>query len=407
MLTALVAVVFAVGFAPVAALAEGENDETYILWYASNYSDGNKEIIEFEGEHLPGEEVAVLNPSVLGFAGDRNGYHFSGWNTQRDGRGETYQPGSMIVINEETTLYAQWEQNIYDMTLVAESVQVSYNGEEQEVIGFSGMPEGVHIEGVKAQASGIDAGEYPVEFVGTPEVFDGAGNDVTRFFAIKMVPGTFVIEPHTVTLQVGNYVKTEGKADPVFTAEANGLWGTDELSYDLVRESGEQPGIYEIMIREEHHNNYELVTIPGTLEIRPSSMQTPIEPDKDPPDMTDPDTDMPDDFEEGTDISDNDVSRNPEMKKVPLKSNTDRNAVKPQIDDAGKTVIEEGTVAEDDAGRFTAADTSSDEPNVMIEDEPTPLTAEPAHQYFPWWVLVLMALAIFTGIMDKRHRARK
>ncbi|MBE6541123.1 MAG: hypothetical protein E7672_01605 [Ruminococcaceae bacterium] len=48
----------------------------------------------------------------------RPGYNFTGWNTEPDGSGVAYQPGSRIVLTEPTTvLYAQWEQLIYTLSL--------------------------------------------------------------------------------------------------------------------------------------------------------------------------------------------------------------------------------------------------------------------------------------------------
>ena len=52
-----------------------------------------------------------------------SGYHFVGWNTEPDGSGDSYANRSFVqnlttVNNSTVTLYAQWEQNVYDVTLV-------------------------------------------------------------------------------------------------------------------------------------------------------------------------------------------------------------------------------------------------------------------------------------------------
>ncbi len=39
----------------------------------------------------------------------REGYKFTGWNTQADGQGTSYEDGASISITENVTLYAQWE----------------------------------------------------------------------------------------------------------------------------------------------------------------------------------------------------------------------------------------------------------------------------------------------------------
>jgi uncharacterized repeat protein (TIGR02543 family) len=47
---------------------------------------------------------------VGGVAGEptRVGYTFGGWNTQANGLGDTYLPGSLFLLNTNTTLYAYW-----------------------------------------------------------------------------------------------------------------------------------------------------------------------------------------------------------------------------------------------------------------------------------------------------------
>ena len=40
----------------------------------------------------------------------RDGYTFTGWNTQADGKGTAYTAGETISLSEDTTLYAQWAE---------------------------------------------------------------------------------------------------------------------------------------------------------------------------------------------------------------------------------------------------------------------------------------------------------
>lgn len=41
----------------------------------------------------------------------REGYNFTGWNTEADGTGTSYADGATVNLTENTTLYAQWEDN--------------------------------------------------------------------------------------------------------------------------------------------------------------------------------------------------------------------------------------------------------------------------------------------------------
>jgi uncharacterized repeat protein (TIGR02543 family) len=48
----------------------------------------------------------------------RTGYVFTGWNTEPDGSGTAYAPGSSIVLNASlTTLYAQWQTTTYTFSV--------------------------------------------------------------------------------------------------------------------------------------------------------------------------------------------------------------------------------------------------------------------------------------------------
>ncbi|MGI5888654.1 MAG: InlB B-repeat-containing protein [Oscillospiraceae bacterium] len=47
----------------------------------------------------------------------RTGYDFTGWNTSADGTGTSYEAGSSIVLNEDISLYAQWESETQVFTL--------------------------------------------------------------------------------------------------------------------------------------------------------------------------------------------------------------------------------------------------------------------------------------------------
>ena len=56
-----------------------------------------------------GSQVTVQPADGLTYEGAA----FTGWNTEADGTGTTYQPGATFNITETTTLYAQWAYNIW------------------------------------------------------------------------------------------------------------------------------------------------------------------------------------------------------------------------------------------------------------------------------------------------------
>jgi hypothetical protein len=52
------------------------------------------------------EEAVVLGKYTLG---NKHGYAFKNWNTSRDGKGTSYEPGGIIKITGTIFLHAIWE----------------------------------------------------------------------------------------------------------------------------------------------------------------------------------------------------------------------------------------------------------------------------------------------------------
>ncbi|MGL6200483.1 MAG: InlB B-repeat-containing protein [Lachnospiraceae bacterium] len=75
---------------------------TYHVEYNANGGIGS-----YTGPSItPGDTDIVLSPEATGIS--RPGYAFTGWNTAPDGSGIAYAPGSLITVNANITLYAQW-----------------------------------------------------------------------------------------------------------------------------------------------------------------------------------------------------------------------------------------------------------------------------------------------------------
>ena len=61
-----------------------------------------------------GENVQLTLSSTVP---TRTGYTFAGWNTASDGSGTAYAPRAIYMANADLTLYAQWTQNIYKVSV--------------------------------------------------------------------------------------------------------------------------------------------------------------------------------------------------------------------------------------------------------------------------------------------------
>ena len=95
---------FTMPAANVTLYAQWVNTSTnYTLTYNGNGSTGGS-VPASPTSYPSGAGVSVLGQSSL----TRSGYTFLGWNTAADGTGSIYQQGISIVMNSNTTLYAQW-----------------------------------------------------------------------------------------------------------------------------------------------------------------------------------------------------------------------------------------------------------------------------------------------------------
>ena len=80
----------------------------YTVTY-EGYADGGIDVVDPNNPYAQGDTVKVQNNSWF-----RIGYTFTSWNTERDGYGQSYQPGEAFIMpDNDVTLYAQWKQDPY------------------------------------------------------------------------------------------------------------------------------------------------------------------------------------------------------------------------------------------------------------------------------------------------------
>ena len=96
--------------------AEADKPITYTISFDANGGSGDMQSSELE------ENTTFTIPSNT-FT--HEGYEFTGWNTKADGTGTLYAVGAEINITSDITLYAQWEEKIYDGSFVAKPFSVS------------------------------------------------------------------------------------------------------------------------------------------------------------------------------------------------------------------------------------------------------------------------------------------
>lgn len=239
-------------------------------WFNVKYdANGGTGTVSDNTEYLSGTEVTVMDGDGL----KKDGYDFTGWNTEANGNGTAYAKGNTFEITGNTTLYAQWKAKEYsftvnylwdnkpipnipsttgsdalgaevipntdidgytlifnqpqsmtigtgknelnlnyrkNVTLTANSDSVTYDGKAHTVTGYTSAPDkGVTFEGITATGSGTNAGEYDVKFVGESVV--GTYNDL--YIVTAANSGTLTITeasaPTPVTINLSDYIKKD------------------------------------------------------------------------------------------------------------------------------------------------------------------------------------------------------
>ena len=172
----------------------------------------------------------------------------------------------------------------YEITVIAKSDEVTYDGEVHSVSGFKTLSFTVEgntytVSGLDARVSGTNAGEYTNAVTGTAVVTDANGNDVTGQFTVKTENGKLIIKQAEVTITADNKEKFVDEADPEFTYTISGIVEADKdkkVTLTIIREKvgtpeGELAGSYSIIPKDASivgSNNYKFKYVNGTLTIK-------------------------------------------------------------------------------------------------------------------------------------------
>jgi len=117
-----------------------------------------------EGTMAPQSVTAKKDTALNANTFTREGYNFTGWNTAADGTGDSYADGAAVNLTENTTLYAQWEDN-HSLTKVinkkdATCTEDGYTGDTVCAICGKEITKGEAIE-AKGHIEAIDAAVEP------------------------------------------------------------------------------------------------------------------------------------------------------------------------------------------------------------------------------------------------------
>ena len=117
-----------------------------------------------EGTMAPQTVTAKKDTALNANTFTREGYNFLNWNTAADGTGDSYADGATVNLTENTTLYAQWEDN-HSLTKVinkkdATCTEDGYTGDTVCAICGKEITKGETIQS-KGHTEVIDAAKAP------------------------------------------------------------------------------------------------------------------------------------------------------------------------------------------------------------------------------------------------------
>ena len=174
----------------------GTSDNDIIFWY-------ERDSVEYSvNYYLNGTEQKVADSETKS----------APWGTQvkasdlaKDIDGYTAVPNQdatiTVDLNGNNSINVYYYQNV---SLKANSAEVTYNGKDQSVSGFTGMPEGADFSNITVGAHGTDAGTYDAQFAnGTV----GTVDKTEKYIVVSAEDGKLVIGKAKVTLKSADLSK--------------------------------------------------------------------------------------------------------------------------------------------------------------------------------------------------------
>ncbi|MCR5685696.1 MAG: leucine-rich repeat protein [Lachnospiraceae bacterium] len=246
-------------------------------------SDAGVSIAGGDRTAVYGEAAFTLSGSVTAPGEGTASWSWSGNNTavatvSSTGVVSILKPGTAVITakyESETTIGESFIRLTVNKAVPAVTAPVAknltYNGESLQLVTAGSSNYGTLQYSLNGRdysdnvPAAVNAGSYTVYYrlAGT-EYYEGMSGSVTAAIARKDA---------TVTAEDKN--KTEGGADPSFTASVSGVIGNDVISYNISRASGETSGTYVITpAGDTVQGNYTVAYRTGTLTITPKPVYT-------------------------------------------------------------------------------------------------------------------------------------
>ena len=264
----------------------GSEEHSTTMSYNPGYGRGSVQTVPVKNN----ASVTLQSEKDFGYQAPKTEgkeYYFAGWATSMDDAKNgkaTYAAGQTVHVdvNGENVLYATWIEKTV-ITLFANSNNVPYTGQMQEVNGFVSLTiDGYTVSGLNVHAQGTDVGTYPTEIKGTAHVEKG-NQDVTNKVVVKTKPGQLTISKRNVTLTSATDEKVyDGHAltNNKVTASVDGFAKGEGATYDVTgsqTDAGESKNTFTYTLNEgTKAGNYNITKTEGTLKVTPVTDQVTV-----------------------------------------------------------------------------------------------------------------------------------
>ena len=230
-------------------------NDNYNLTFISSAFKIEKRVIEIIPQVLSkiyGEEEPQLNYLVIGSLVEGDKLEGEIYREKPTTDKDPYLYEDVGVYRIYSTLSNENYQIIFDtyyfevmpreIEIKAENISKTYGEEDPELcytIVSGEILEGDSLTGEIYRVEGENAGNYDIR----------SSLTLGRNYLIVFTRGTFTIKPIELVVETGNYTKTYGQMDPMFSYKIveGKLINNDILYGSISRESGEDAGIYKIL----------------------------------------------------------------------------------------------------------------------------------------------------------------
>ena len=242
-------------------------DLTYTVKYL--WTDGNG---MGSGTAIEGVRDKVVKNVTFGDVIVEGPIDITGYTPVETGKKESRMDAESKVI---TFLYYK------NVTLTAASGSVVYNGSTQTLSGYTSSEAEAKFEGITANGSGEDVGEYAVTFSGVSEREQKISKD-GRYLLTGTEDGKLTITPATLTVTTESDSKVYDGTALTAPGSITGLVGRESVDFTVTgsqTDVGSSKNTYSIDWGNTKSSNYTVAETLGTLTVTAQSITPPEDPD--------------------------------------------------------------------------------------------------------------------------------